>query len=140
MMAASGDAAATGSQHGSFVFPDGGRYEGQFTTHDGKIVRHGRGKFADAHISYEGDWQVDKMHGEGSFVGASGAAYIGHFDGNQFSGSGEYRWRDGAVYKGAWLQNRMHGSGTYTSPDGMSWTGEFVNGLYVNGKAHVALR
>jgi len=49
---------------GSQVWPDGGRYEGEWSQNRA----HGKGKFwhADGDI-YEGDWRDDKANGYGLY-------------------------------------------------------------------------
>ena len=41
--------------------------EGEYTVVNGVQRKHGRGKYADGHASYAGDWDNDKMHGKGEF-------------------------------------------------------------------------
>jgi hypothetical protein len=57
-----------------------------------------------------------------------------------FHGSGAYRWPDGSEYTGGWARNKMHGDGAYTGADGLQFVGTFYNGLYVDGKTHIAVR
>ena len=59
---------------------------------------------------------------------------------NVFHGAGTYRWPDGAEYRGNWANNKMHGDGAYTGADGLQYVGTFYNGMYVEGKTHVAVR
>nr|CCA23361.1 conserved hypothetical protein [Albugo laibachii Nc14] len=113
---------------GTFVFPDGSRYEGEYIDEDQRICRHGRGKYTAGPESYEGEWEKDEMHGSGTYTFATGARYEGQFDHNEFSGNGSYYWPDGASYHGAWKHNRMDGSGAYKDKDGVEWSGQFVNG------------
>uniref|UniRef100_A0A7S1C5G3 MORN repeat-containing protein 5 n=1 Tax=Bicosoecida sp. CB-2014 TaxID=1486930 RepID=A0A7S1C5G3_9STRA len=126
---------------GTFVYPDGSRYEGEWASDvDGVRRREGQGTFDDGVERYEGSWVADKMDGQGKFVFATGAVYEGGFADNVFSGSGRYEWKDGATYEGGWRQGRMHGDGTYVDPEGVSWAGEFYNGKFNNGRAHINLR
>jgi hypothetical protein len=59
---------------------------------------------------------------------------------NLFQGQGAYKWADGAEFRGGWSASRMHGEGAYTGADGIVFAGSFYNGLYVEGKTHVAVR
>lgn len=76
----------------------------------------------------------------GLYIAASGATYEGEFADNAFHGYGVYKWADGASYSGVWSHGRMHGEGAYTGADGLVFAGTFYNGLYVEGKTHVAVR
>ena len=114
--------------------------EGEYIIVDGVKRKHGRGKYADGHASYQGEWNSDKMHGKGIYIAASGATYDGEFFQNQFQGTGTYRWPDGAEYRGIWRQNKMHGDGAYTGADGLQFVGTFYNGLYIEGNTHVSVR
>ena len=128
--------------YGRFVYPDGAVYEGGFAVAaaGGARVKQGQGGFSDAHSSYTGAWDADRMHGKGSYVGASGATYEGDFVDNKFHGQGLYRWADGAEYRGSWSHSKMHGEGAYTAADGLQFVGVFYNGLYVSGNTHIAVR
>ncbi len=125
---------------GQFVYPDGGKYDGDYAVVDGKPQKHGCGRFQDLHVVYDGEWRLDKMHGSGEFLGATGGRYKGALQFDQFCGDGVYTWPDGAQYTGLWKLNRMHGSGVYKNAQGIAWAGEFVNGLYFDGKVVVAVR
>ena len=118
--------------HGSgrFIYPGGEVYEGEFMCSSGVKQRHGRGRFAGPHFSYDGAWREDVMHGEGTFIGGSGAMYVGALDHGVYHGEGRYRWPDGATYEGGWLRGKLHGKGTYTSALGLLFSGEFVSGLF----------
>lgn len=115
---------------GSFVFPDHhGKYTGQFQRREGgALVRHGRGSFSDDHMTYDGFWKDDLIHGDGVLSFADGSSYSGTFVDGQFDGHGTFRWGDGSHYDGQWRNNRMHGEGQYTDRNGVLWTGKFYNG------------
>ncbi len=116
---------------GRFVYPDGSVFEGEFTVKDGVRTRHGKGKYFGPHFSYEGGWQEDMMHGEGTYIGAGGCVYTGSLDKGQYHGHGRYRWPDGATYEGPWVRGRLHGAtGQYTSSEGVIFAGRFFNGLF----------
>jgi hypothetical protein len=135
---ASTDAAP--AQRGRFVYPDGATYEGEYITVDGAKVKHGKGKYSDAHASYDGEFVHDQYEGSGLYVGASGATFEGRFKAGRMNGEGTYRWSDGAVYVGSWVEGVMQGKGQYTSSDGVQYVGKFYNGQYVDGTTHVAVR
>jgi hypothetical protein len=62
--------------HGVQVWPDGARYEGEWS----KNQANGKGKFwhADGDI-YEGDWRDDKANGYGVYIHVNGARYEGYW-------------------------------------------------------------
>lgn len=142
--AEAGDAAAgenqTAAARGRFVFDDGAVYEGEYVEKDGLTARQGRGVFTDGVETYEGEWESDVMHGEGTYTAASGAKYRGGFVRGAYEGQGAYEWPDGAQYTGAWRAGLFHGEGVYRSAAGVTWRGTFYRGRYSTGKAYVDVR
>ena len=119
--------------HGSgrFVYADGSVYEGEYMAKEGVKSRHGRGRFAGPHFSYEGTWEGDVMHGSGTYIGSLGAVYSGELRMGRYHGVGRYRWSDGATYEGSWVEGKLHGpSGQYVSAEGVLFAGDFVNGMF----------
>mmetsp|Transcript_29398 Transcript_29398/g.54436 ORF Transcript_29398/g.54436 Transcript_29398/m.54436 type:complete len:157 (-) Transcript_29398:187-657(-) len=127
--------------NGTFLYPDGSKYEGDWRSVDGLRFRQGRGKFTTGPESYEGDWNEDVMEGqEGTYTFSSGAVYTGGFINNAFEGQGTYTFADGAVYTGGWSNGKMHGDGEYVDVDGVIWSGKFFNGMYDSGRSYISLR
>jgi hypothetical protein len=126
---------------GSFSFPDGSRYEGEYS-HIGEAskMRHGKGSYVNGPERYSGEWSGDKMNGQGTYEFASGAVYKGHFRQGMFDGEGTYRFADGASYTGMWHANKMHGSGEYMDAEKVKWAGEFFNGCFDSGRSFISLR
>jgi len=118
------------SGRGSFTFPDGSKYEGEWMSKEGKQMRHGHGRFVDAAEEqiYEGEWVEDAMHGRGCFRYASSAKYEGEFEANKYQGHGTYTFPDGSFYTGPFVNNQMHGNGCFTDTQGVEWKGRFYNG------------
>jgi hypothetical protein len=115
---------------GVFIHEEGrGRYEGHWMKTDDAYLRHGHGKYTEGSQWYEGDFEEDRMHGNGVFHFASGAMYEGEFNDDQFSGYGKYTFPDGTRYEGEWRTNRMHGMGLYVDEHGKEWKGEFAGGV-----------
>lgn len=78
---------------GTFIFPDGSKYEGQYIEGEGGIpTRHGQGTLTNGEEQYVGDWRDDKMNGNGRYVFASSAVYEGNFENDKFYGEGRYIW------------------------------------------------
>lgn len=75
----------TGS--GIFMFPTGGKYEGEWKSIGGVKFRDGNGVFTLGPEEYEGSWKNDLMHGEGRYKFSSGACYTGSFVHNSFEGN-----------------------------------------------------
>ena len=57
-------------------------------------------------VCYEGQWQNDKMNGEGVLKFPTGSVFEGEFVNNQFHGKGKYTWPNGAVYEGPFNENK----------------------------------
>ena len=86
------------SGSGRFVYADGSVYEGQYSVREGGLkARHGQGRFAGPHFSYDGAWENDVMHGTGTYIGSLGAVYSGELRQGRYHGAGRYRWPDGAT-------------------------------------------
>ncbi|XP_026217268.1 MORN repeat-containing protein 2 isoform X1 [Anabas testudineus] len=131
-----GDSLSAAATKGSYVFPNGDRYEGDYSrSATGVILRSGTGKHISANgILYTGEWHEDKMHGRGTLQHPSGALYEGEFKDNMYHGTGIYTFPDGSTYKGHFYENRLEGEGAFTDTKGLVWTGEF------HGKAALGLK
>ena len=104
-------------------------------------VKHGRGKiiFAGANTPtgaqvgteyYDGSWENDEMHGEGTYAYTSGNTYTGQWVHGVMEGFGKMVYADGSTYEGHWKNNLMHGEGVYLDADQINWQGIFVDGQY----------
>ena len=126
---------------GTFTFPDGSSYSGEFTTDaSGAKVRSGKGLYTSLSEKYLGGWAADRMSGEGVYTFASGAVYQGGFLDGFFHGFGTYTWPDGARYAGNWLQSKMHGEGVYVDAQQIESKGFWYNGAFDSGRSYVSLR
>jgi len=112
---------------GTYMFPNGDKYEGEFKkSDDGVLSRCGQGTHTTADgICYQGSWQNDRMNGQGRLQFPSGAVFEGEFVDNKFHGQGVYTWPNGSQYKGVYSENKMEGDGEFTDTDGQIWTGMF---------------
>ena len=79
---------------------------------------------------YDGDWEEDEMHGEGTYKFTSGNEYTGCWVRGVMNGFGKMTYVDGSSYEGNWKDNLMHGDGVYIDADRITWTGIFVEGQY----------
>mmetsp|Transcript_6765 Transcript_6765/g.22457 ORF Transcript_6765/g.22457 Transcript_6765/m.22457 type:complete len:363 (-) Transcript_6765:539-1627(-) len=83
----------------SFVFPDGGTYEG--------LMSNGQ------------------CHVKGVFKYADGDLYAGQYVKGRMSGLGVYRWKNGSHYHGQWDDNSMAGCGMRQHKNGLMEFGEW---------------
>mgnify|MGYP003963315263 FL=1 len=127
------------SGSGTYIYPDGARYEGEWQMFDSQsedpdapkkiIKRHGQGKFieSDGQQWYEGNWSADAMDGQGAMNFRSGCRYDGDWQANSYHGSGKYTFPDGTFYEGQMHNNMIHGEGVYVDSTGRPWKGTFYN-------------
>jgi len=99
-------------------------------------LRHGMGKLlitigTRKGETYEGEWFLDKEHGRGKFIYASGNTYEGEFRNGTLHGMGKYLWTDGNIYEGIWEYGNMHGIGVemFAYPYRFSLKGKYINDL-----------
>ena len=143
---------------GKYVYTDGGYYEGEFKKMkpnkangiefphpDGK--RNGLGIRVWANGSrYEGNWEDDKMSGDGNYTGVTGCRYIGTFWNGSKHGKGmeefgnvlgiKYTCPAGnrhpglgyCKYDGDWERGYFHGKGAFECVDGRGYQGDFYDG------------
>ena len=112
---------------GRFEFLRGGRwYEGNW------VHGHwtGRGRLSNGDGShYEGFFQDDLKHGEGTMVWGDGRIFDGVYKYGQMSW-GKMQFTDGGVYCGNFVDGRQHGKGKMVFPDGSKYEGDFVSGNF----------
>ena len=117
-------------ENGNDVFNLGGsKYEGEWKRFEGVVKRHGKGVFTTEQFTYEGDFEEDLFHGNGTLTTQEGTVYTGDFCRGQITGKGHITFVDGSEYTGQWRNGRMHGIGTFHTIDGQSWTGAWCHGM-----------
>ena len=79
--------------------------------------------------------QGDCKNGQGTYLFASGAKYLGQFANGKSEGIGICYWKDGSRYEGAWKAGLPHGQGIKTFADGKRQTGWFKDGRYIGEKS-----
>jgi hypothetical protein len=80
---------------------------------------------------YDGDWEIDKPHGEGVMTYGNHAVYKGSFANGNHHGYGEYKSKN-LLYEGEWAYGKKNGYGAESScwANGNKdvYKGEFKNG------------
>lgn len=123
---------------GELVLPGIGIYKGEFVNNK----RQGRGSFiwtyngepeTGAPVSFDGEWDNDKIGSQGTLILAGLGTYSGSFSKQKRSGHGVFTWNDGSEYIGSWSNDQITGEGYYTLPDGTILSGNFQKGLLSSG-------
>ncbi|KEG11378.1 phosphatidylinositol-4-phosphate 5-kinase [Trypanosoma grayi] len=107
-------------------------YTGDFRSN----MRQGHGTFCstvDVHPSgvkmYEGGWDEDERHGNGTIEWCNGDTYTGQFyRGKPHGSAGRYVFADGRVYVGGYKHGVRHGFGRLTQRNGEYYEGHFMDG------------
>jgi hypothetical protein len=130
-----------GNGQGSALFPNGTKYDGQFS--GGRL--HGLGVMTyPTRDIFSGDWQFGVREGRGRLKYANGDEYFGTFRQNNMNGQGKMTYANGAVYEGNWVGGQIQGQGTLTFPNKDIYTGNFIAGRsqglgtmrYANGERY----
>lgn len=102
-------------------------YEGQFRLYQ----RSGEGTLhnPDIGLSYVGQWQFDRYHGDGENTWPDGSRYVGQWRNGQKHGKGKYTSSEALCYSGQWEEGRRHGLGTQEYANGDRYEGGWWNGL-----------
>jgi len=81
---------------------------------------------------YEGEWENNLKHGEGTYIWANGDKYEGEWKDGKKHGDGTYTWADGGKYIGEWKDDVRHGRGTHTYANGGRYLQIWENGKIVS--------
>ena len=124
-----------------YTYADGGSYDGQWDRD--KISGEGRARYADGNV-YEGSWVNGKIHGTGKLE-TSKFSYDGEWRDGKKHGEGSCRYHDnGDDYEGSWAEDKWHGHGVWTlrGEDGSvheKFVGDMLNGqMHGNGRYQYA--
>jgi hypothetical protein len=111
--------------YGTFIYPSGAKYSGQFL--GSKI--HGYGtlvlKNGDAYIC---QWVNNYREGNGKIKYANGDEYKGAFLHSKIEGQGHMVYALGGNYNGEWKNNLPEGKGVYTYANGEKYEGQLYQG------------
>ena len=115
----------------TLISGSGKRYVGKISEGD---ENKGKGRFTcEEHgLIYDGEFQLDSFHGNGTMTWSSGAnagdKFVGEYKGSFRNGCGVYTWSSGWKYVGEFKNDKLHGQGTQFKPNGTIFhTGEWVN-------------
>jgi len=112
---------------GRFEFLKGGRwYEGNW------VHGHwtGKGKLSNGDGShYDGGFQDDLKHGQGTMVWGDGRVFDGIYNHGQMTW-GKMRFADGGTYFGNFCEGLQHGKGNMVFADNSKYEGDFENGNF----------
>ena len=78
--------------------------------------------------TYEGEWQNNKIHGQGIFTFTNGEKYVGNNKDNKKHGIGTLSFPDGNKYEGKFKNNKFNGQGTFTFANGDKFVGRYNDG------------
>ena len=111
---------------GVYVYPGGGRYEGQWQF--GEKAGRGIREWRDG-SRYDGQWQHNMPHGKGVMTYSDGGTYRGEFKAGKRAGRGVETLVDGSVYSGEFRFDVRHGTGRLERHDGSRYDGSWVRGV-----------
>jgi hypothetical protein len=119
--------------HGSYSFPNGDAYTGDFK--DDKFDGQGEWLGASGDI-YKGAWKGGLRHGLGEAKLSHGDSYHGEFQNDSIHGFGKYHFANGDLFNGQFSQGLIHGVGEYTfHASGKVLLGEFAQGKLIKSSA-----
>merc|ERR1712232_665331 len=101
---------------------------GIYIHHDGTSYKGGFVDDVQDGSTYEGQWENNKLHGAGSYVGCDGRFFWGMWRESKMHGRGIYQWPDGRSYQGEYDNDQKAGFGIFTWDDGRRYEGYWSNG------------
>jgi hypothetical protein len=93
---------------------------------------------------YEGEWRLNRRHGEGILIAPTGDRSEGRFFLGRVHGRGKLTFADGTQYAGDFLDDNRTGTATQTYKSGDKYTGTFYRGerhgtgvlVYADGRVY----
>ena len=110
------------------IYKNGNKYEGLWQANK----RHGQGTYWRAESGklrreYTGDWVEDKRHGRGTFFYKNGDRYDGFWVIGKPQGEGRMIYANEDIYEGQWHEGKRNGYGVLTKRSGDHFEGHWVN-------------
>ena len=145
---------ARGLPHGRgvLVYADGARFDGEWcrdkrqgfgkeyyppsgsVSHSGGALEEGRILFGE---SYEGEWEADRKHGNGTFRYASGDVFQGEYRHGKRDGQGVYTYARGeGCFEGEYRADLREGHGVETFPSGAVYDGQWSRDVKEGSGTH----
>lgn len=129
---------------GKMVFPGVGEYEGGFENDKrsgtGRFTWYYDGEPEEgAPVSYEGEWTGDQIGPTGKLMLSGIGTYEGAFQRQARHGEGTFTWLNGDAYTGQWANDAISGSGKLTLADGTILEGTFNKGVLSKGSITYAV-
>ena len=114
-------------------------YSGEFGNFPGKRAGKGKSQISqNGKLAYEynGFFENDMSHGQGTITYADGSKYVGEFKDSYEHGQGTYTNADGSKYVGEYKNGKRHGQGTWTGGPRSKWAGDKYVGEFKDSKYH----
>lgn len=132
---------ANGKPHGKGVLiaADGSRRKGVWSYGDIRIAEDQLAEWTSRGGGPTGCISGDCQDGQGTYLSAGGAIYVGQFHQGAIDGQGICYYPDGSKYQGEWHNRYPQGYGTKTWPDGRQHTGRWERGRPINEQGQYQL-
>ena len=114
-------------------------YSGEFGNFPGKRAGKGKSQISqNGKLAYEynGFFENDMSHGQGTITYADGSKYVGEFKDSYEHGQGTYTNADGSKYVGEYKNGNGNGQGTWAGGPRSKWAGDKYVGEFKDGKYH----
>ncbi len=98
-------------------------------TVNGQKEGYGMLYYQDGGMFYRGNFEANKMHGDGELFYPDGRIYEGTFSNGSPLGAGKIYFQDGRNYQGEVKNGLPHGYGSLDYKNGQRYVGNWINGL-----------
>ncbi|MGB2846608.1 MAG: caspase family protein [Saprospiraceae bacterium] len=111
---------------GTFVYPSGAKYSGQFVA--SQIQGLGT-LWMNNGNTYSGQWVKNYREGQGKMIFKNGDTYTGSFKRSRLEGKGKMIFAEGGYYEGEWKNDMPNGKGIYSYANGEKYEGLLYAGV-----------